>query len=695
MIVALDSETTGIDIHHSARPFFITFCYEDYSLKYFEWDVDPLTRKPIVPYEDLEEINQLIDEADQLVLQNTKFDFSAIDSLEEFGWVRKNWDWSKVLDTLIAGHLLASNQPHDLTTMALVELGINIKPYEEALNEAIKEARRIAKSKYPDWKIAKRGLEGMPSAKDSVAKYDMWLPRAIAKAEGYPADHLWWTVLSDYSNADSSVTLPLIKKQLEKIEARDLRAIYDERLKLLPIIYGMESRGVPINKQTAGKLKSQYTDSSERYKRVCINVADSEDLVELPINGASNALRTVLFEKFKLSSSKQTKGGKESMDKGQLEEWMEKLPQSSKAYTFIKNLRDYRKRRTAISYIESYETYWRDIDAVWARMYPSINITGTHTLRASGQNPNPQQFSKQEIEELDEEGTKQNHNAREMIGPLDDEEWWSFDAQNIERRIPVYECEETAIIELFEKPDEPPYYGSEHSLVAHLLHPKEFEACGDGKKFKERYKSTLYQWVKNGNFAIQYGAQMAKADATYHVDGAYNLIKRRFKRQDKLNQHWIQYANKHGYVETIPDREVNPTRGYPLYCERTKWGSISPTIPLSFHVQGTAMQYTNKAMVRIEHFLDQLNTGELLFREFMNRMKTSREARVGYHQILQIHDEIVVKMPRGQGKEPWKTNLPIAREIQRLMAKGGDDVGIPLPAGMAYHQESWGKELVL
>lgn len=713
MICSCDTETTGLDIKHGARPFFCTFCFEDYSLKYFEWDVNPLTRQPIIPEEDLIEIREIINSAETIVFQNPKFDVRALDSIDVFN-EDCVWDWSKVLDTLMAGHLLASNQPHDLTTMSLVELGVNIKPYEDALNEAIKEARKIAKSKYPDWKIAKRGLEGMPSAKESVGKYDMWLLRAIAKAENYPQDHPWWTLLSDYSNADSSVTLPLIKKQLEKIELRKLRAIYDERLKLLPVIYGMESRGVPYNKKTAEELKTAYTADSEVFKRVCINLTsglmvDATDGVEssakvpieigddVSLNGASKVLKQIVFEGFGLKASKKTPNGNDSMDKSQLGEWLEELSPSSKPHMFIKNLLDYRKRQTAISYIESYDTYKINIDKDWAKLYPGINPTGTHTLRMSSQNPNETQISKQELETLDEEdGETKKRNAREMFGPLPGEEWWSMDAQNIERRIPVYEVGERLIIDLFEKPNEAPYFGSEHSLVAHILHPKEFEACGDGKKFKEKYKATLYQWTKNFNFAVQYGCQEAKGDATAHVKGAFKKVKSRFKQLDKLNQAMIDHANKFGFVETMPDKSVDPNRGYPLYCERTKWGKVSPTIPLSYHVQGTAMQWTNKAMVRCQAFLDQLNqVNSLLFRKLMGRHKTTKEQLVGYAIVLQVHDELVFKFPRGQGKESHKTNLPIANEIRRIMSLGGDDIGVPISVGCEYHSVSWGKGLVI
>jgi hypothetical protein len=103
--------------------------------------------------------------------------------------------------------------------MALHYLGVNIEPLEIAVKQATTEARRMARSKYPDWRIAKSGLPEMPSAKESTWKYDMWLPRAIAMEEGYPDNHPWWTVCADYANGDSAVTLPLHKSHMRRIEA--------------------------------------------------------------------------------------------------------------------------------------------------------------------------------------------------------------------------------------------------------------------------------------------------------------------------------------------------------------------------------------------------------------------------------------------------------------------------------------------
>jgi hypothetical protein len=42
--LSLDTETTGLDVYHGARPFFITTCNEQGEQQYWEWDVDPETQ---------------------------------------------------------------------------------------------------------------------------------------------------------------------------------------------------------------------------------------------------------------------------------------------------------------------------------------------------------------------------------------------------------------------------------------------------------------------------------------------------------------------------------------------------------------------------------------------------------------------------------------------------------------------------
>ena len=331
LLLSLDTVTTGFDLRHGAKHFFVTFCNEEGENTFYEWDVDPLTRQPIIPKYDIEEIWELIKQCEDeeahearrqcLVLQNSKFDVTAL----SVAGIVNNWPWSRTHDTLIAGHLLASNQPHDLTSMALIYLGVNIKPLEDALKEACREARMIAKKEYPEWRIAKKGLPEMPSAKEDTEKktkrgtqgsspwkFDMWLPRRIAQEKNYPNDHPWWRVTQEYSNADSAVTLPLWKVQKELLIKRNLWEIYLERMKVLPVVFDIESKGITISKKRTYELKDKYIEESAQCSKTCVALSGGS-VCELSA-GVTNELRHTIHNHLGLVSPKKTDNGNPSLD---------------------------------------------------------------------------------------------------------------------------------------------------------------------------------------------------------------------------------------------------------------------------------------------------------------------------------------------------------------------------------------------
>lgn len=661
IIRALDTEGTGLDIRHGARPYFITVAEGD-DVWSWEAPVNPQNRMPQWSRNDLMEVADDIRTSDILYLQNPRYDFLSLRMQYKDMGLEKvlldAWDWDRVRDTLLGGHLLASNQPHDLTTMVLLYLRKNIKPLDDALEVATKEALKIVKREFPDWAIAKTGRFDMPSAKKKTWKYDGWVPKEVATLLGYDEDHDWFHVLEAYGNGDSAHTLPLgiLFDKLLKEEGLDL--IYEERLKLLkPISDHMEWYGLTMSEERTEELYCKLTREAEEYRLECVNLADGE-IEDLPVNGVSNALKYVVFDKFGLKSNKKTPKGKLSMDKEVLEHWIATLPETSTQWKFIDNLRKYRKRKTAIGYMNSYKKFWLPYDDSYENydiriVYPSYNPTGSDTLRFSSQYPNAQQVSK-----------KEHVNTRYCFGPAPGREWWSIDFSNLELRITAYESGEEEMVKLFEAPDEPPYYGSYHMLVFDTLHPDKFVEYGmDCKKV---YADTWYQWTKNGNFAVQYGAveKSGTADRAYHVKGAQRKIMSRFTEIKKLSKYWIDFANRHGYIETMPDKTVDPEVGYPLYCTRTKQNRVLETVPLSYHTQGTAMWITSKAMVRCHKYL------------------TEEVPEAKGLLISQVHDEIIFEFPVGVGRH----HIPI---LQELMVQGGDDIGVPLGSSVTFHPVTW------
>jgi DNA polymerase I-like protein with 3'-5' exonuclease and polymerase domains len=526
MTIALDTETTGLDLRHGAKPFLVTVCNEDGTNTWWEWSVDPLTRIPSVPIKDLREVKKLIVSQDLIILQNTKFDVTGLLRLFRANKIKLTWPWHKTVDTLVAGHLLASNHPHTLEAMCVEFLGVGIGKHEKILEKAVKRARTIAKRDYPDWYIAKKGLPGMPSTKSKVWKNDLWLLKAVASQEQLEPNHPWWTLCANYANVDSAATIALWHKQEQLLKERDLWDIYCDRLKLPPVFYKMEDRGVTINRERLDRLVEKFKVKSHVNGKVCVNIAESYNIeLTLPKSGNNGSLIETVFGKDSLNLPPikySEKTNKPSLDRETLEHFETTLPAKTKKLAFVRNLLSKRKLDTAINYMEGYERFWKpllngSVSEEWYVLHPNLNLCGADTLRCSSSNPNEQNISK-----------KEGVNLRYCFGPAPGREWWSLDAQNVEIRIPAFEANEKELVYIFEHSSKAPYYGSYHMVIVELLYSELFKQYG--VEFKKKYASTLYQYTKNGNFATIYGAQEAKADATYHVQGAYRKIRKRFPR---------------------------------------------------------------------------------------------------------------------------------------------------------------------
>lgn len=673
-LLALDTETTGLDLYHSAQPYLVTTCDGEGEQQTWVWEVDPLTRRVNFSEEEGIEIRALIDSADILVLQNAKFDIGMLDSVGVIPV--EEWPWEKTHDTLVMAHVLASNRPKSLDALALRYLDLDITTHEKDLKRVCDEARRKARSRRPDWMIAKEGLTTMPSAKETVWKYDTWLPPQLADSltddgmeEYADPSHPWRTVTREYADCDSAVTAELYPVMMSQIRKAKLEKIYECRLGVVRHALEMERRGITVSKSRRDESYEKYGQESDDLHDVCIGIARSLDYdLVMPRSGNSKSLIEFVFDVLKLPALKVTDKGNKSLDKDTIDHWTEELPKTSKGYTFVKALKGKRVRDTARNYLQGYERFWLprpDSNDIYL-LHPFLNPVSTDTLRWSSSAPNSQNISK-----------KEGFNLRYCFGPAPGRVWYSIDAKNLELRIPAYLSGESELIALFEKSEEPPFYGSQHLLNFSVVYPdiwgKELDEVGIekvGPHCKKKYASTYYQWCKNGDFAIQYNCQRAKADATFRRDGSFDALKSRFSKLEALNQRCIAQANKYGYVEIAPDKGIDPDRGYRLSLSREGRGGVKPTLPLSYYVQGTAMWFTWRGQQKIEPILKQW-----------------REEGFDTYVTMQVHDELVIDMPDDE------TSDERAWLLKGLMESTGPDLGtgIPTPCGLEKHTVSWDK----
>lgn len=727
MIISLDTECTGLDLVHGARPFLVTTCDDNGIVSFWEWDVNPLTRQPEIPDGDLGEIQELIDAAELVYMHNSKFDVRALRT------IGVTVPWGKVRDTLIAGHILATNHPHDLTWMVKYYLGVDIERYEVAVKQTVKLCRAIVK-KHPEfsqWKIAREGEEGMPSVTDGSKreddkpwKNDMWLPRALLKAgckQYMPNRDEWEVVCCNYANADSDHTLPLGLEVERQLRERGYWKYYLHRMELPRVVSEMEEYGITARGDWTEATISEYQShvaececvmcdiaagyghnlelaagaalndnmreffygsqrqfcsnrrhgrrGDERCKYVKIikhwngETVDMEAVCPKCAGRKRDPLRTKLNyhqqDNLNLPPIKNGKSKGASLDGSVLEHYLQ--TEDGDAADFIEILMDKRKHDTAITYMEQYRRYWIPVPEHpgYYRIHPSVNPCGTDHLRMSSNSPNMQNTSSKEVV-----------TTKACFGPAPGREFWSMDYESIEARIPAYESGEPKLLDVFEKPDEPPYWGNMYYLAASVLYPDEFmPRSGEKNRFKTECPK-LYKQAKFFILAKNYGAGRKKGDLLSKVHNSYDLIDADLPLLAALQQKYLDDAERTGWVETLPSRAIDPDKGYPILAAQTDDGRVLTTTPFNYHVSGTACECKNLALIRCSE-----------------QCAKWRAEGFDAHVAMEVHDEILIDMPAA----PSKGNLPHIRILQALMERSGQDLipQIRTPVAVKYHSETW------
>lgn len=393
--LAIDTETAGKDFYHSSRPFVVTTCTDEGTQWACEWAVDPLTRKVKVDPRDTAHLRRLIDGYDTLVFHNSKFDVKALAT------VGVDVPWSKVEDTLVASHVLNSSAPHNLTDLASAWLNENILPYEVALAEVVKTARRrVVAARGKDergtgdsrdavigqWRIAEKDMPDLPSAKgggrDGEGKLwrnDYWLPSAFARR--FPDDPEfanWKGVVATYANVDSSATALLWPVLRDRLVERGHYKLYRAKFAAAPAAYRMEQRGVTIDLSVLRELTDEYTEEAAELGGVCVGIARSMGYVlTLPESTSNHSLDDFVFgraqkvdgkrapklprlhapDTLNLRPAKQTESGNPSFDYDAREMYLAELEPDTKPYLFVESFGRRCELDTGLSYLAGYERF--------------------------------------------------------------------------------------------------------------------------------------------------------------------------------------------------------------------------------------------------------------------------------------------------------------------------------------------------
>lgn len=649
--IAIDVEATGLDVYHGCKPFYIATCDTHGKVRSWYTDVDPMTREPKWKPAVIRQIQKYISDRPQLY-HNAKFDRRMLRSV---GIDPAPWEWT--FDTHSAAHVLKSDDPGALKELALLYCDIDMDDQDQ-LRKAVNDARREAKSY--GWMIADEGVPQFAGRKKPDSGWwalDMWVPRAVALHRSLPKEHFWWRACAEYGDTDVLRTVALAILQVEALTNPSVRkppprGLWDQywmKLHLLRITEDMENHGVSVRTSELSGANQRHKKLAQEKKRKIRG--HSKMMVQNP--NSSTQISKFLFHqevteelepyagkviKDKLVPIHTTDKGAWSTKSDHLQEYLEYVNPNGRIGRLISDLLDYRTHNKAEEYLTSYQRYGiPTLDPDFITLHPWFNTCGTDTTRFSSSNPNAQNITK-----------KKKINLRRVFCPRPGFLWYAIDYSNIELRIFAYLCGDPEMKAAFERGE------SVHILFAKLLHPELVAECErKGLSFKDEYKSTWYQWVKNGNFALIYGAGPERADNTYHVKGAYDTIRSQMPYVDQFMEKCAQRVRARGYVKTLG--------GYNLFVPRDR-----PHCAPNYTIQGSAGVAISRAMIRLSKYLH-----------------TLRDHRM----LMQVHDELVIEVPDA----PWPERKPVLQEIVRLMELSGKDFGFDLPVEVDEIRTSWGE----
>jgi DNA polymerase I-like protein with 3'-5' exonuclease and polymerase domains len=565
MILAVDSETTGVDVHHGCRPFLITMCDGRFNY-HFSGKVDPYNRLDVQWDVDvLNEIQDILEEAQVLVFHNSKFDLKMLESIG----IDLSRLWSKIEDTMLASHCLSSGESH-----ALKYLAFKYMDYDNEDEQLLEQAVKSARVSHRDYDLAKLNHPSFPGIKGvgvSWWKMDYWL---------------CLDECLKYGLGDVERTWGLWQIFYEALQTHDLIHQYRVRMQLVKIAFDMEKVGYHMYADEVDDEIAYLTDLREtlrlKIKRECKIGGTFDPNKEVD-------LRFFLFTILGLTPIDYTeKTDVPSISKQAIDNLIEANP----GVQALVDFQEYRIAGTQIGYLSSYRKWTCEDNRIRA----SVFITGTRSCRQAYRDPNLQNIDKR---------------LRHVFGPPPGYVWLDFDLVNIELRIWVYEVGNKELVEAFNEGR------SVHLMIAEQLHPEKFAECQRrGISFKDEYPDQ-YGWVKNGNFAIIYGATEKKANQTYHVIDAYDRIAERFPEvpqytKSVINEMW---DNLNDYYWP----HVTCIGGYKLDVPTDE-----PFVACNYKIQGSASYMMNEALINIKNNPDYIRTNAQM--------------------IQQVHDSIVIEI---------------------------------------------------
>jgi DNA polymerase-1 len=416
------------------------------------------------------------------------------------------------------------------------------------------------------------------------------------KAQGSMAD-LSPEAIKDYAAEDADITLQLKNTFEPELNVGKIRSVFDEvEIPLITVLADMELEGVNVDNTFLRNYSDiLQADILAAEEEIC-TLAGEKFNIDSP-----KQLGVVLFEKMKITDQvKKTKTGQYSTDEGTLSKYEHDNP-------IIARILDYRElRKLKSTYVDALPEL---INAHTGRVHTNYGQTVAATGRLASNNPNLQNIPIR---------TPRGKEIRKAFIPRNEEyTLLSADYSQVELRIIASLSNDATMCEAF-------------------LHGEDIHKATAAKVFGvplEEVTKDMRSKAKAVNFGIIYGqgafglAQnlgIPRGEAKSIIDAYFS----QFAQLKSYQHETIEFARKHGYIETILGRrrylaDINSANAVVRgFAERNA---------INAPIQGSAADIIKVAMVNLHH--------EIKKRKLRSRM------------ILQVHDELVFDVHLSEADE--------------------------------------------
>lgn len=416
----------------------------------------------------------------------------------------------------------------------------------------------------------------------------------VVKKNKYPDfSYVPLALATEYAAADAHQTMrlhALLEKSIHEQGLQDL--FHNLEMPLMEVLYGMEKEGIKLDEQVLHDINREVSRELDRLRVEIIDLIGHQ-YADINLNSPKQ-LEDLLFNYLQLPVVKKTtQRTSYSTD----QEVLKELAKLHPVPALIMRYRELFKLKS--TYLDALGSY---ITPKTGRVHTTFNQTAVATGRLASSDPNLQNIP---VDRL---------NIRSAFKPSEGHLFLSADYSQIELRVLAYASQDATLLKAFEENQDI------HALTASGLFDVPLSQVTNEQR----------QIGKRINFSILYGltAYGLSKDLEISPKVAKVYIEKYMAQYPGVSA-WmdtvIEKTKEKGYVETLWGRR----RYLPGIYEKNKTlYDLARRVAINTVAQGTAAELMKQGMINLNKALKHKNL----------------EAKM----LLQIHDELLLEVPKGQ-----------------------------------------------